>query len=53
MIAKLDEANTLLADAGEIPGDILYGGDPALWQKFANSLRLRLLLRMSARDEAL
>jgi hypothetical protein len=52
MIAKLDEANTLLADAGEIPGDILYNGDPALWQKFANSLRLRLLLRMSARDEA-
>jgi hypothetical protein len=53
MIAKMDEANTLLTDAAEIPGDILYGGDPVLWQKFANSLRLRLLLRMSARDEAL
>jgi hypothetical protein len=51
IIAKLDEANTLLADAGAVKGDILFNGDMLKWQKFANSLRLRLLLRMSARDE--
>jgi hypothetical protein len=53
MLAKLDEANTLLADAPDVAGDILYGGDVALWQKFANSLRLRLLLRMSAKNPTL
>lgn len=28
-------------------GDVIYGGDPVLWQKFANSLRLRMLTRAS------
>jgi hypothetical protein len=51
IIAKLDEANTLLdADGLPIAGDILFGNDIDKWKKFANSLRLRLLLRMSARD---
>ncbi len=53
VIAKLDEANTLLRGAGEdIAGDIMYNGDLLKWQKFANSLRLRLLLRMSDKDVA-
>lgn len=44
----LNEANTLLeSDQGEIGGDILYGGNAALWQRFANSLHLRLLLHAS------
>lgn len=52
LIAKLDTASTqLLSEDNEpIQGDILYGGDVTKWQKFANSLRLRLLLRMSAKD---
>jgi len=51
VIAKLETANTLLQEEGaEIGGDILYGGDLVKWKKFANSLRMRLLLRMSARD---
>lgn len=33
-------------------GDLIYGGDAAAWQKFANSLRLRLAMRMSEVDEA-
>lgn len=54
MVAKLDEANTLLDDHGiEIKGDILFGNDIVMWKKFANSLRIRLLMRMSDRDEAL
>ncbi|RAV99910.1 SusD/RagB family nutrient-binding outer membrane lipoprotein [Pseudochryseolinea flava] len=51
IIAKLKEANTLLsADGKEIGGDLLFGNDIDMWKKFANSLRLRLLLRMSDRD---
>lgn len=53
MVAKLDEANTLLDPAGdEIAGDILFNNDILKWKKFANSLRMRLLLRMSGRDAA-
>jgi hypothetical protein len=51
VIAKLEQANTLLDPAGtEIAGDILFKNNIASWKKFANSLRLRLLLRMSGRD---
>ena len=28
-------------------GDIMYGGDPAKWKKFANTLRMQIALRMS------
>ncbi len=52
IIAKLDTANTLLsADGKAITGDILYNNDIDKWKKFANSLRMRLLVRMSARDK--
>jgi hypothetical protein len=53
LIVKLEEANTLLDPDGDaISGDILYNGDIMKWKKFANSLKLRLLLRMSGRDGA-
>ncbi len=53
MIAKLDTANTLLTvDGAAIGGDILFNNDILKWKKFANSLRLRLVLRMSGRDAA-
>jgi hypothetical protein len=53
LIVKLEEANTLLDPAGTaIAGDILYNNDITKWKKFANSLKLRLLLRMSGRDAA-
>lgn len=47
ILADLDTANTVLAGQSNISGDIFYDGDLAKWQKFANSLRLRLLLRIS------
>jgi hypothetical protein len=54
LIAKLDEANTLIKVNGPaINGDILYNNDLLKWKKFANSLRLRLLLRMSDRNSTL
>ncbi|GLB50297.1 SusD/RagB family nutrient-binding outer membrane lipoprotein [Neptunitalea lumnitzerae] len=53
ILADLEEANTVLAAApSNIEGDILYGGDILKWQKFANSLRLRLLMRLADVDNA-
>jgi len=52
LIDSLELANTLLDPTGkEIGGDILYNNNILAWKKFANSLKFRLLLRMSARDE--
>jgi hypothetical protein len=54
LLATLKTANTLLDEDGkEIKGDILYDNDIAKWKKFANSLRMRLLVRMSGRNSAL
>ncbi|MFC4095674.1 SusD/RagB family nutrient-binding outer membrane lipoprotein [Euzebyella saccharophila] len=47
ILADLETANTVLAGQSNISGDIFYDGDIGKWQKFANSLRLRLLLRIS------
>jgi hypothetical protein len=45
ILANLEMADNLLSSGnGTLEGDILYNGDPALWRKFANSLRLRLLM---------
>lgn len=35
-----------------VPGDFFYGGNVAAWVKFANSLRLRLAMRLVKRDPA-
>ena len=47
LLVQLEEANALLAGTtlNFGSGDILYNGDPVLWRKFANSLKLRLLNR--------
>lgn len=45
LLSELARAEGLLASGnGSISGDILLEGDPVKWQKFANSLRLRLLM---------
>jgi hypothetical protein len=52
LLAQLKEANDrLAATALEIDkkADVMYGGDATQWRKFANSLRLRLLLRASSK----
>src|SRR6185436_17260952 len=50
---QLEAANTLLAkgDAIVASSDPVYKGDVAKWRKFANSLYLRLLLRISGKTE--
>jgi hypothetical protein len=47
LLDELEEANVLLTGTtlNFGSGDILYGGDPVKWRKFANSLKLRILNR--------
>lgn len=47
LLVQLEEANVLLTGTSLNfgSGDLLYGGDPVLWRKFANSLKLRILNR--------
>lgn len=49
LLAKLKTANQLLSASNlpSIKGDILYDGDLEKWRQFANSLRLRVALRLS------
>lgn len=48
LLEMLDQANTVLAGATtSIKGDILFDGDLMKWRKFANSLRMRLAMRLS------
>jgi hypothetical protein len=50
LLDNLETANELLnEDSPEIEGDILFDNDLMAWKKFANSLRLRLLMRRSDR----
>lgn len=54
MFNQLETANTLLASnapAIVVSSDPVYKGDLAKWRKFANSLYLRLLLRISGKAE--
>ncbi len=52
ILADLEEANNLLGSGDEpITGDILYDGDLLKWRKFANSLQLRCLMRVSDRKD--
>jgi hypothetical protein len=47
LFEELEQANVLLTGTtiNFGSGDIVYGGDPEKWRKFANSLKLRLLNR--------
>jgi hypothetical protein len=49
LLEQLKTANDLLSSDNlpSIKGDILYDGDLERWRKFANSLRLRVALRLS------
>ena len=51
ILGDLKTANELLSTVTTVDGasaaDIMYGGDVTKWRKFANSLRLRYLIRLS------
>ncbi|SFE77449.1 Starch-binding associating with outer membrane [Chitinophaga sp. CF118] len=51
LLAELKTAVGLISTTDNpIAGDILYNGDLTKWKKFANSLRLRIALRISDRE---
>lgn len=48
VLAKLEEANTLLTDNNSIiSGDIIYNGDLMKWRRLVNAYRLRVLMSLS------
>lgn len=50
ILSELETANELFGTTNElINGDILYNGDISGWKKFANGLRLRILMQQSGR----
>lgn len=49
LIQKLKDVNTLFDASKDFEGDILYNNDVKKWVKFANSLRIRLIMRQSDR----
>ena len=54
LLQDLENASALLNPTGrKISGDVLYNGNIARWQKFANSLRLRIALRIADREPEL
>jgi len=54
LLADLTTAQATLDVTGKaIKGDILYSNNIALWKKFANSLRLRIALRIADREPEL
>ncbi|MFO7883163.1 MAG: SusD/RagB family nutrient-binding outer membrane lipoprotein [Kosmotogaceae bacterium] len=54
ILNELDEAyDQLEGTDGFVSGDRIYGGDTENWQKFANSLRLRIALKIKDVDSEL
>lgn len=52
LLADLKKANDLFNESKPFEStDLIYAGDAAKWKKFANSMRLRLLVRVSNRSE--
>jgi len=52
LLAELDRANALIAEGSEPISssyDLMFAGDKVKWQKFTNSLKLRLLMRASGK----
>ncbi|MCX2478847.1 SusD/RagB family nutrient-binding outer membrane lipoprotein [Pedobacter sp. MC2016-15] len=51
ILADLEKANTILSTANAtVKGDLIYQGDLLKWRKLANSLRVRYLMRISAKQ---
>ncbi|MFZ2899741.1 MAG: SusD/RagB family nutrient-binding outer membrane lipoprotein [Saprospiraceae bacterium] len=53
LTGRLDDAIGKLSGESRMDGyDLIYGGDTGKWRKFANSLKLRLALRLADSDNA-
>ncbi|MDR1417246.1 MAG: SusD/RagB family nutrient-binding outer membrane lipoprotein [Prevotellaceae bacterium] len=53
LLKELDEAQAAISGSSSQLGsaDVYYGGDASKWKKFANSLMLRIAMRLSKVDE--
>jgi|AntRauTorckE6833_2_1112554.scaffolds.fasta_scaffold21562_2 hypothetical protein len=47
LISELSSATDQIGNGTGVTGDIFFGGDMNEWKKFANSLRMRLALRLA------
>ncbi|WP_207495990.1 SusD/RagB family nutrient-binding outer membrane lipoprotein [Aridibaculum aurantiacum] len=52
LFKELTEAVAQFEGTQGIQGELLFGGDPVKWKRFANSLRMRLAMRISLVDPA-
>lgn len=50
ILNELSEASGMMND-DLIEGDIIYGGNPAKWEKLINSFRLKVLMTLSKRQD--
>lgn len=53
ILADLESAVVRFDEGGDMSGDILYDGDTEQWKRFANSLRVRYLMRLENKWSAL
>ena len=52
ILKDLESANTILSTGtSTVKGDLIYQGDLLKWRKLANSLRVRYLMRISAKQD--
>ncbi|WP_256010159.1 SusD/RagB family nutrient-binding outer membrane lipoprotein [Desertivirga xinjiangensis] len=52
LLTDLKRANDLFSETKPFDSsDLIYNNDPVKWKRFANSLRLRLLMRVSGKEE--
>jgi len=51
LLSSLEQAVGMLSNGGSVTGDLLYDGDTQKWVRFANSLRLRLLMYQSGKQD--
>ncbi|UZD24491.1 SusD/RagB family nutrient-binding outer membrane lipoprotein [Algoriphagus halophytocola] len=50
ILATLKTAQANISSTAPVQGDILFGGNMDMWKKFANTLRMKMALRMSEVD---
>jgi hypothetical protein len=52
LVALIDDATKLINDTDAAPAgdDLIYGGDMGKWLRFANTLKLRIGLRLAKKD---
>jgi len=54
LFSMLDSATSMIdVTKTDLQGDLMYNGNMAQWQKFANSLRLRVAIRIADRNPTL